>query len=274
MARFAANLGMLWPDRELPARIAAAARAGFEAIELHWPYDHAPEAIAAACNAHGVRLLGTNTPRGDVAAGEFGLAALPGREAAFEAGLDAAVDWCRAAGGSAIHCLAGVVPAAGQAAARRCFLRNLAVAADRAGRHGLTVLIEPLNPHDVPGYFLSTLDAAAGLLAELDDGRVRLQFDAYHVGRVEGRVVECLERSLPLTGHVQIAAVPSRAEPDEGEVDYAGFLAALDRLGYGGWVGCEYRPRGDTDAGLAWVERLGVRLGRRRSFPSGDPLLP
>lgn len=260
MPRFSANLGFLWPDRPLPARIEAAARAGFRAIELHWPHDCDAREVAALNARLGLRLLGINTPRGEIAAGEFGLGALPGAEGRFRAGFEQTLAWACAAGAGAIHVLAGNVSPAGRDAARVVFAANLRWAAPRAAAHGLTLLLEPLNPHDNPGYFYAHVADAVALIDELAQPNLRLQFDAYHVGRVGDDACAALARYAGRIGHVQIAAVPTRTEPDEGTLDYRRFFAALDAAGYEGFVGCEYRPRGDTDTGLGWCARLGVDL--------------
>jgi hydroxypyruvate isomerase len=256
MARFSANLGFLWPDRPLLDRIAAAATAGFRAVELHWPYDVPPAAVREACAAHDVRLLALNTAAGGP--GDFGLAALPGREEEFETSLDQALAYARLAGAGSVHVMAGVSPPTQKPRARAVLARNLALAAARAP--DLTLLLEPINQRDKPGYFYSTLAEAQSLIDEIDAPNLKLMFDVYHVGVTEGDILTRLERHLPRIGHVQIAAVPSRAEPDEGEIHYPAIFAALDRLGYPGWIGCEYRPRDGTDAGLRWVNNLGVTL--------------
>jgi 2-dehydrotetronate isomerase len=260
MVKFSANLGFLWPELALIERIEAAARAGFKAVELHWPYDVAPEAVRQACTRHALRLLGLNTPLGDVAKGDFGLAAVPGREADFQASFDTAVAYARDSGATAIHAMAGVVPASERDRARRVFSKNITQAADQAAQHGITVLLEAINLRDKPGYFYSTVGEVADLMSEIDRPNLRMMFDVYHVGVSEGDILTKLERHLPRIGHVQIAAVPSRAEPDEGEVAYRAVFEALDRLGYAGWVGCEYKPRGSTQDGLRWTEVLGVTL--------------
>ena len=260
MARFSANLGFLWPDRPLLQRIEAAHRAGFKAIELHWPYDVPAEEVRAACASRGLALLGINTAVGDAARGEFGLGAVPGREDAFQASVDQAIAYCRASGATAIHAMAGVVAPTQMAEATGVFVENLQRAAEKAAAHGLALLLEPINQRDKPGYFYSTIARAAEMITRVGAPNVKIMFDVYHVGVSEGDVLKRLERYLPLIGHVQIAAVPSRAEPDEGEIAFPAIFAALDQLGYDGWVGCEYKPRGDTDAGLAWTGKLGVTL--------------
>jgi hydroxypyruvate isomerase len=256
MTRFSANLGFLWQELPLLARIEAAAKAGFKAVELHWPYETQAGELRAACRASGVDLLAINSPLGDTAKGEFGLGALPGREKEFEASVVKAVDYCAAAGGTAVHVMAGLIDPVAVPAATDTFARNLAFAADLAAAKGLGLLMEPLNRRDKPGYFYSTLAPAADLIARVGKPNVRLMFDVYHVGVSEGDITRKLERYFPIVGHVQIAAVPSRAEPDEGEVDYRDIVRTLGLLGYAGWIGAEYKPRTTTDAGLGWREWL------------------
>lgn len=258
MPKFSANLGFLWPDRPLLQRIDAAADAGFRAIELHWPYDVPPASVRDACARRGLMLLGLNTHPGNVANGEFGLAALDGRQADFEASLDQAIAYARMAGASSIHVMAGVVSPQDKPKARDTLARNLALASEKAS--DLTLLLEPINQRDRPGYFYSTIGEATSLIEEIGAANIKIMFDVYHVGVSEGDILTRLEKSLDLVGHVQIAAVPDRGEPDDGEVAYAAIFKALDRIGYAGWVGCEYRPRAGTDAGLGWVKTLGVSL--------------
>jgi hydroxypyruvate isomerase len=261
MPRFSANLGFLWPDRPLLGRIDAAARAGFRAIEVHWPYEVPAEETRRACSERGLAFLGLNTIRGDAARGDFGLGAVPGREAEFAAAIDQSIAYCVAAGAGAIHAMAGKIPPGRREEAREVFRANIAAAAAKAAPHGLTILLEPLNFRDAPDYFYTTAEEGEAMIRAVGAPNVRLMFDVYHVAISEGDVLTRLERFLPVIGHVQIAAVPSRAEPDEGEIAYRAVFDALDRLGYAGWVGCEYKPRGDTDAGLAWTKTLGVDLG-------------
>lgn len=258
MPRFSANLGFLWPDRPLLERIEAAANAGFKAIELHWPYDVPAEAVRAACLKDELILLGLNTATGDAAKGEFGLAALAGRRDDFKASLDQAIAYAHASGASSIHVMAGVVPADGKEQARRIFAENLSLAAEKAP--DLTILLEPINQRDKPGYFYSTIGEAASLIDEIGLANIKIMFDVYHVGVSEGDILTRLRKYLPLIGHIQIAAVPSRAEPDEGEIAYPAIFKELDQLGYTGWVGCEYKPRAGTDEGLGWTSALGISL--------------
>jgi 2-dehydrotetronate isomerase len=258
MPCFAANLAYLFTERPLIERFGAAAAAGFRAVELQFPYDHAPAAVKAELSRHGLTMLGLNTAPGRAAAGEFGVAAVPGREQEFAALFAQALDYVTAIDGRQIHCLAGKVPPEQRPAAEGVFVRNLARAADAAAARNITLLIEPINPRDRPDYFLSRVEQAADIVAKVDRPNLRIQFDFYHVQIVGGDLIRRLEQHFPLVGHVQIAAVPSRHEPDEGEINYPEIFAALDRLGYRNWIGCEYRPRATTEAGLAWARPYGV----------------
>jgi hydroxypyruvate isomerase len=254
MPRFAANLGYLFTERPLIERFGAAAAAGFQAVELQFPYDVATSAMNAELARHGLTQLGVNTPLGP----EFGLAALPGRERDFDAAFDRALEYVVAIGGTAVHCMAGCVPVNERPAAETVFIKNLARAAEKSAQKSITLLIEPINPRDRPGYFLNRVEHAADIVKKVGSPNLRIQFDFYHVQIVGGDLIKRLEAHFPLVGHVQIAAVPSRREPDEGEVDYPEIFAALDRLGYEGWIGCEYRPRARTEDGLGWARPYGV----------------
>jgi 2-dehydrotetronate isomerase len=258
MPKFSANLGFLWPDRPLLDRIDAAAKAGFRAVELHWPYDVPAAILRDRCAAQGVELLGINTPLGRVETGDFGLGAVPGREADFESAFRQSLEWGEIAGATAIHVMAGVVAPEQKQEGRRTLVGNLRKAAAMAP--GMMLLLEGLNQRDKPGYFYSTIADKADIIAEVGAPNVKIMFDTYHVGVSEGDIFRKLETYLPLIGHVQIAAVPSRAEPDEGEIHYAHVFQELDRIGYDGWVGCEYKPRSGTDDGLVWTKTLNVTL--------------
>lgn len=260
MPRFSANLGFLWSELPLLERIERAANAGFKAIEMHWPYDTPAQEVRATCEVHGLDVLGINTVRGDVEQGENGLGALVGRETEFQAAIDQSLDFCRGSGAVAIHAMAGFVAPEYRNAARAVFIKNLREAAAKAERDGITLLLEPLNPRDAPNYFYSTVDEAVSIINEIGSSAIRLMFDVYHVGVTEGDVIMKLRTHKNLIGHVQIAAVPSRAEPDEGEIHFPAIFAELDALGYDGWVGCEYKPRADVEDGLVWAQKLGVTL--------------
>ena len=265
MPRFSANVGFLWSDLPLLERIDRAAAAGFGAVELHWPYDTPAGDVRERCAARNVELLGVNTAVGDAAAGDFGLGAVAGREADFAAAIDESLAYCAGSGATSVHAMAGNVRDGDRARAREVFRANLKAAAGKAERAGVTLLLEPINRRDKPDYFYSTLAEAAGLIEDIGSDSLKIMFDVYHVGVAEGDVLTKLGRYRDLIGHVQIAAVPSRAEPDEGEIAYRAVFDALDALGYGGWVGCEYRPRATPEEGLSWVETLcgpGATLGR------------
>lgn len=255
MPRFSANLGFLFTDRPYPERIRAAARAGFPAVEMHWPYDVPADEIVGALHEGGVTMLGLNSPLGNAAAGDFGLGAVPGREAEFQAGIDQCLGYAASIGASALHCMAGVLTGDPEAA-EAAFVENLRAAADKAARAQVTILIEPINHRDRPDYVLVRIDQAARIIGRVGRTNVRIMFDCYHVQITEGDLSRKLAEYLPLIGHVQIAAVPSRAEPDEGEVNYEALLRHLDGLGYAGFVGAEYKPRGRTEDGLGWLARL------------------
>lgn len=247
MMKLSANLGFLFRGLALPDAIRAARRQGFGAVEMHWPYEVDPVAIAAVLAETGMPLLGVNTARGDADAGDFGLSALPGREAEARAAIDEAVAWARAAGCRNIHVMAGKA-AGGEAFGT--FVANLRYAAGKASPDGIGILIEPLNPRDAPGYFLADLPTALRAV-EATDGAARVMFDCYHMQIVHGDLLRTVERHLSAIGHIQFAAVPDRAEPDHGEVDYRWLLRALADAGYAGFFGAEYRPLGGS---FAWME--------------------
>lgn len=252
--RFSANLGFLWADRPLPDAIRAAAAAGFDAVECHWPYDLPAATVAAALRETGLPMLGLNTRRGDVAAGENGLAALPGRAAEARAAVDEALAYARAIGAGAVHVMAGF--AEGEEAAAT-FRDTLGYAARAAAPDGITILIEPLNRYDAPGYFLSTTGQAREIIEDVGAPNLKLMFDCYHVQLMEGDLSHRLQALLPLIGHVQFAGVPDRGPPDAGEVAYAHVFALLDRLGWDRPLGAEYKPRGPTGETLGWLAAFG-----------------
>lgn len=254
MPRFSANLGFLWSELDLPAAVHAAAKAGFDAVECHWPDKTPPVALRAALKATGLPLLGLNTGCGNVAEGDFGLSALPGREAEARAAIDAAAHLAEALDAEAIHVMAGKAEGA---EAAKAFCENLAYACDRAADR--MILIEPINPFDAPGYYLQTTDHACEMIEWVGAPNLRLMFDCYHVARSGEDVLARLGALLPLVGHIQIAAVPDRGAPDHGELDYEAVFSAVDALGWTRPLGAEYRPNGDTGASLAWLDRARSR---------------
>jgi hydroxypyruvate isomerase len=257
MPRFAANLAYLFTERPLIERFAAAAAAGFKAVELQLPYDQPASAVRAEVERHKLTQLGLNTALG-AREGDTGLAAVPGRERDWDAAFKQALDYAAAIGASAIHCLTGKVPPEQRPAAERTLIANISRAADLAREKNITILLEPINPRDRPNYFLTRVEQAADLIGKIGRPNVKIQFDFYHVQIVSGDLLRRFEQHLPLIGHVQIAAVPSRAEPDDGEVNYPNVFATLDQLGWSGWVACEYRPRGRTEDGLGWGRPYGL----------------
>jgi hydroxypyruvate isomerase len=256
MPVFAANISLMF--RELPflERFAAAGRAGFPAVECHFPYEHPISDVARAMRESGVRLTGINTAPGDVSRGDWGLACDAGRRVDFLAGVDQALEYAVALDVPAIHVMAGMTGGMDPAAARESYLAAMAAAADRAAAAGRTVLTEPLNSRDRPGYFLARSDEAAALIREIGRPNLKLMFDVYHIQIMEGDITGRLKRHFPLIGHVQIAGVPARQEPDTGEVNYAHVFAVLAELGWNGLVGAEYVPAGRTEDGLGWMRAL------------------
>lgn len=253
MTCFSANLGFLWNDLPLPDAIRAASMAGFDAVECHWPYDVPAEDVAAALAETGLPMLGLNTRRGDLDAGENGVAALPGREDDARAVIDEAITYAVAIQASNIHVMAGF--AAGQAA-HDSFIANLDYACTAAATHGITILIEPLNHYDAPGYFLNGTAQAKAIIDEVGASNLKLMFDCYHIQRLEGNLTNKLTDLLPIIGHIQFASVPDRGAPDHGEINYQHIYAHLATLGYDAPLGAEYKPDGDTDKSLGWLRNV------------------
>lgn len=248
--RFSANLGFLFRDLSLPDAIRAAKRHGFAGVELHWPYDTDPAVAAEALAETGLPLLGINTARGNVEAGDFGLSALPYREAEARAAIDQAIGWAAATGCRNIHVMSG--KARGDAAFAT-LVGNLRYAATMAAPHGIGLLIEPLNARDAPGYFLCDLPTAIRVV-DATEGAAKVMFDCYHMQIIQGDLLGAATRFADRIGHIQFAAVPDRSEPDHGEVDYGWLLRAIADAGYEGMFGAEYRPATHS---FAWM----------RSFP-------
>ena len=254
MPRWTANIAFLFPELPFLDRIAAAKRAGFDKVECHFPYDVGIAALREHLGAAGVRMTGLNTAAGDRSRGEFGFAGVPGQEDRFRRDFAQALDYAVALEASVIHVMAGVVSPEDRPQALRTYVANLRAAAREAAGTGLTLVLEPLNTRDNPGYLVSRSDDIAGIIAEIGEPAVKLLFDVYHVQIMEGDLIRRLQRHRDIIGHVQVAGVPDRAEPDgDNEVNYAAVLKALDGIGYDGLVGLEYRPRGRTEDGLGWL---------------------
>lgn len=254
MPRFAANLSMMYNEVPFLERFAAAAADGFEAVEYLFPYEHPPQEIAARLQAHGLTQALFNLPPGDWAAGERGIACHPGREAHFAQSVQQALPYALATGCTRLHAMAGLLPAdVSPAQARTTYVANLRAAARTLAPHGITLLIEPINTRNMPGYFLNFQQQAHDVVAEVGESNLKVQMDFYHCQVMEGDLARRLEKHIAGVGHVQIAGVPDRHEPDSGEVAYPYLFDRLDALGYTGWVGCEYIPAGPTSAGLGWL---------------------
>ncbi len=255
MVRLAANLSMMFTEWAFMDRFKAAADAGFSAVEFLFPYDYQPEEIAAVLDQNRLTLALFNLSPGDWGKGDRGLAALPSRRDDFRASVDLALRYAEATGVKRLHVMSGLGSRHDKAAAD-VYADSLRFAAGQAARHRIDILIEPLNPRDMPGYFLNDFDYAADLIGKLALPNLRLQFDIYHRQILRGDVLLGLKALFPLIGHVQIASVPARQEPGSGELDDFRVLRELDALGYQGFVGCEYRPADGTLAGLTWRDRL------------------
>ena len=258
MPRFAANLSMMFNEADFPDRFDAARAAGFKAVEFLFPYDHPAAEIRRRLQANGLVQALFNLPPGNWAAGERGLACLPGRQPEFREGVKRALDYAEALDCRLVHCMAGLVPPnVPPVTAGAIYAANLAWAAEQAQQAGVKVVIEPINHRDMPGYFLHTQAQGAAFVDAIGRDRLGLQFDVYHVQVTEGDITKRMELHLPVIAHVQIADVPGRNEPGSGEIGWEFVFRRMDELGYGGWVGCEYRPAGKTEAGLGWLKRHG-----------------
>lgn len=264
MPRFAANLSMLFTEVPLLERFERAARAGFSAVELQFPYEVAAAEMRERLDAHGLTMVLHNLPAGDWAAGDRGLACDPARVAEFRAGVPRAIDYAKTLGVPQLNCLAGKAPSGvDEARIRATFVDNLRYAAAALKSAGLRLLIEPINNYDVPGFWLNNTAKAISVLDEAGADNAFVQYDIYHAQRYEGELAATMSRYLPRIGHIQLADNPGRNEPGSGEIHYPFLFAHLDRIGYAGWIGCEYKPAGTTEAGLGWLEaaRRGPRAG-------------
>lgn len=254
MPRLAANLSMMYAEHPFLDRFKAAADDGFAGVEFLFPYEFAAADLKARLADHGLTQALFNAPPGDWEAGERGIASLPGREDEFRRGLDRALEYAAALGCRRLHVMAGLIrPDQDREAHRQAYLENLARAALAAAPAGITVVIEPINPRDMPGFFLNRQDEAQAICAEVGTDNLKVQFDIYHCQIVEGDIAMKLRRDMAGIGHIQIAGVPDRHEPDLGELNYPYLFERIDALGYAGWIGCEYRPKAGTSAGLRWA---------------------
>jgi hydroxypyruvate isomerase len=259
MARLAANLTMLWNELDFLDRFEAAAKAGFRGVEYLFPYAYPKEALAERLERHGLTQVLHNLPAGDWAGGERGIACDPARVGEFQDGVGRAIAYARALGCRQVNCLAGIPPAGLDAAqARSTLVANLRFAAAKLGEAGIRLLIEPINTFDIPGFFLTRTAQALDIIGETGSPNLFLQYDVYHMQRMEGELANTIKTNLSRIAHVQIADNPGRHEPGTGEINYRFLFGFLDEIGYDGWIGCEYKPKAGTGLGLAWRAAHGV----------------
>ena len=257
MPRFAANLTMLFNEHDFLDRFGAAAKAGFKAVEFLFPYAYPVAELQQRLQAHGLKLVLHNLPAGNWEAGDRGMACDPQRVDEFRAGVARGIEYGTALGVPQLNCLAGKVPqGADYGTVRRTFVANLRFAAAQFKKAGLKLLIEPINRFDIPGFYLNTTAHALSILDEVGADNAFVQYDIYHAQRMEGELANTLQQQLARIGHIQLADNPGRHEPGSGEINYAFLFAHLDRIGYTGWVGCEYKPAARTEDGLGWMQRL------------------
>ncbi|TDK45644.1 2-oxo-tetronate isomerase [Antarcticimicrobium luteum] len=254
MPRFAANLSMMFPESPFTDRFACAARDGFEAVEFLFPYEWPAAKLADRLSEHGLTQALFNLPPGNWEWGDRGLACRPERGVEFRESVDLALEYARALDCPRLHVMAGLVADRDdREALHTTYIENLRLAADRAAAQGATVLVEPLNPHDMPGYFLASVPHALDVIAEVGRPNLKLQADIYHMQRIQGELASTLADHIDVIGHVQIADTPGRHEPGTGEINYPFLFATLDQLGYDGWVGCEYLPSGGAGSASGWM---------------------
>jgi hydroxypyruvate isomerase len=256
MPKFAANLSMLFTEEEFLDRFKAAADAGFKGVEYLFPYDYTPAEIKSRLDANGLTQVLHNLPAGDWAAGERGIACHPDRVEEFRAGVDQAIDYATALGCKQVNCLAGIQPAGvSDEQAHRTLVDNLRYAAGKLEAAGILLLAEPINTRDIPGFFLNRTEQALSIFDEVGSDNLKLQYDIYHMQIMEGDLAPTIEKHLARIAHVQLADNPGRHEPGTGEINYPFLFAHLDRLGYDGWIGCEYKPASTTREGLGWLDQ-------------------
>lgn len=254
MPKFAANLSMLFTEVDFMDRFAAAAEAGFKGVEYLFPYDFDKNDIAETLKANGLTQVLHNLPAGDWGAGERGIACHPDRVEEFKAGVDKAIDYATTLGCTQINCLAGIAPEGVDAETlRSTFVANIAYAAGKLGEHGIKLLIEPINTINIPGFYLTGTLQALDLIAESGSDNIFVQYDIYHMQIMEGDLARTMETHLAMIPHIQLADNPNRNEPGTGEINYPFLFDHLDKIGYDGWIGCEYSPKDGTKAGLGWV---------------------
>lgn len=254
--KFSANISMLFGEVELPERFEAAANAGFRAVEIQFPYSWNKDRLADCARHAGVEVVLINMPAGDIGKSERGIACLPGREREFRDGVARAVEYAAALGCGRINCLAGIEPTAvGDSILHGTFVSNLRYAAGELARHGITLLIEPINTHTIPGFHLRDSTQALRIIEAVGAANLKLQYDLFHMRMMEEDLAASIEAKLASIGHMQVADAPDRHEPGTGDIDFPFLFDRIDRLGYTGWIGAEYIPAGRTEDGLAWVRK-------------------
>jgi len=258
MPRFAANLTMMFTEAPFLERFELAAKAGFKAVEFLFPYAYEARELRARLEANCLELVLHNLPAGDWDAGERGIACHPDRVQEFRSGVGRAVEYALALGVPQLNCLAGKAPAIEESERRRTFVDNLRFAAAALKQDGLRLLVEPINTFDIPGFYLSRTAQALSVLDEVGADNASVQYDIYHMQRMEGELAATLSKQFARIGHVQLADNPGRNEPGTGEINYDFVFAHLDRIGYAGWIGCEYKPLTTTAAGLGWLQRYAL----------------
>ncbi|MDM0115847.1 hydroxypyruvate isomerase [Variovorax sp. J22R133] len=257
MPKFAANLTMLFTELPFMERFEAAAKAGFKAVEYLFPYPFPKEELAAALKANGLTQVLHNLPAGNWDGGERGIACHPDRVTEFREGVARAIEYATALGCPQVNCLAGKLPVgAAMQESHQTLVSNLRHAAEALKGANIRLLIEPINTFDIPGFFLTRTDQALALIQEVDSSNLFVQYDIYHAQRMEGELAATLQKNLSRIGHIQLADNPGRGEPGTGEINYPWLFRHIDAIGYTGWIGCEYKPRGTTVEGLGWREAL------------------
>jgi hydroxypyruvate isomerase len=255
MPKFAANLTMLYNEVDFLDRFEAAARSGFRAVEYLFPYAYPKEELAGRLQKHALTQVLHNLPAGDWAKGERGIACHPDRVAEFQDGIGKAIDYAKALGCTQVNCLAGIEPrGVDPERIRATFVANLRFAAAKLGAAGIRLLIEPINTFDIPGFHLIRTRQALDVIAQVGSPNLFVQYDIYHMQRMEGELANTMKAHLPQIAHLQLADNPGRNEPGTGEINYPFLFGFIDRIGYGGWIGCEYKPAGKTVDGLGWLK--------------------
>jgi hydroxypyruvate isomerase len=255
MPRFAANLSWLFTEAPFMERFEMAAKAGFKAVECGFPYDFAPTDLAAALEANHLTQVLFNLSRGNSARGDRGIAALPGREHEFVESVQCALEYAQILRCSRLHVMAGICNSRDRQEAHKIFIDRLCYACEKASEANITLLLEPINQRDIPGYFLENYAQARKVLQEIRQPCLKIQLDWYHAQIIQGDLSRLTEELSPDIGHIQVAGVPDRHEPDIGEVNYFHLFQLVDHLKYSGWIGCEYKPKGRTTDGLGWLRR-------------------